>query len=143
MITTSEAHLSLLHLRDGGAAEVIAPGDAGYDAARQVFLRQVDRRPAAIVRPRDQYGVRRVIEIARESALELSVRSGGHSGAGHGVTAGGVVLDLTRLKALKIDPERRVAWAQGASPPEGSPPLPRSTASASVSAIPARWESED
>jgi FAD/FMN-containing dehydrogenase len=113
MISTSEAHLSLLHLRDGGAAEVIAPGDAGYDAARQVFLRQVDRRPAAIVRPRDQYGVRRVIEIARESALELSVRSGGHSGAGHGVTAGGVVLDLTRLKALKIDPERRVAWAQG------------------------------
>jgi hypothetical protein len=62
--------------------------------------------------PRDPYAVSRVIEIARESALEFAVRGGGHSSAGHGVTDGGIVLDLTRLKALKIDPERRVAWAQ-------------------------------
>jgi FAD binding domain len=112
MTTTSEAHLSLLRLRDGVEAEVVAPGDAGYDAARKVFLPQIDRRPAAIVWPRDPYAVSRVIEIARESALEFAVRGGGHSSAGHGVTDGGIVLDLTRLKALKIDPERRVTWAQ-------------------------------
>lgn len=112
MTTTSEADLSLLRLRDGGGAEVIAPGDEGYDAARQVFLPQVDRQPAAIVRPDDPDGVRRVIEIARDSGLELAVRGGGHSGAGHGVTEGGVVLDLTRLKAIRIDPDKRLAWAQ-------------------------------
>jgi FAD/FMN-containing dehydrogenase len=112
MTTTSRADLSLLRLRDEDGAEVIAPGDAGYDAARGVFIPQADRRPAAIVRPRDPYGVSRVIEIARESGLELAVRGGGHSSAGHGVAEGGIVLDLTRLKALKIDPEKRVAWAQ-------------------------------
>ena len=112
MTTTSEADLSLLRLRDAGGAEVIAPGDAGYDAARQVFLPQVDRRPSAIVRPRDPDGVRRVIEIAREAGLELAVRGGGHSAAGHGVTEGGVLLDVARLKALKIDPDKRLAWAQ-------------------------------
>ena len=69
-------------------------------------------RPEGSVRPGDPNGVSRVIEVARESSLELAVRGGGHSSAGHGVTDGGIVLDLTRLKALKIDPERRVAWAQ-------------------------------
>jgi FAD/FMN-containing dehydrogenase len=112
MATTTKTQFSLLGLRDGVGADVIAPGDTAYDAARKVFLPQVDARPAAIVRPRDADGVRRVVEIARESGLELAVRSGGHSGAGHSVTDGGIVLDLARLKALKIDPDRRLAWAQ-------------------------------
>jgi FAD/FMN-containing dehydrogenase len=53
-----------------------------------------------------------VIRAARESGLELAVRSGGHSSAGHGVTEGGIVLDLARLKALELDPAGRVAWAE-------------------------------
>jgi FAD/FMN-containing dehydrogenase len=53
-----------------------------------------------------------VIEVAREAGLELAVRGGGHSGAGHGLTDGGIVLDITELRALDIDVERRTAWAE-------------------------------
>jgi FAD/FMN-containing dehydrogenase len=53
-----------------------------------------------------------VIAHARETGAELAVRSGGHSPAGHGVTDGGVVLDLSDMKALDIDPVRRTAWAE-------------------------------
>ncbi|MGZ4388115.1 MAG: FAD-binding oxidoreductase [Gaiellaceae bacterium] len=94
---------------DGG---VIAPGDADYDAARAVFSAAVDRRPAVIVRPADAAEVAYVVSLARETGLELAVRGGGHSVAGHGVSEGGIVLDLSRLKALEIDPVERVAWAE-------------------------------
>jgi FAD/FMN-containing dehydrogenase len=91
---------------------VIAPDDAEYDAARTVFLGSVDRRPAAIIRVADANDVSRVISLARDTGLELAVRSGGHSAAGHGVTDGGIVLDLSEMKALDIDVERRTAWAE-------------------------------
>ncbi len=91
---------------------VIAPDDAEYDAARTVFLGSVDRRPAAIIRVADANDVSRVISFARETGLDLAVRSGGHSAAGHGVTDGGLVLDLSEMKALEIDVERRTAWAE-------------------------------
>jgi putative serine protease PepD len=77
-----------------------------------VFLPAIDRRPEAIVRPHDVDHVRQVIDVAREGGLELAVRSGGHSPAGHGVSEGGIVLDLARLKALELDPSNRVAWAE-------------------------------
>jgi FAD binding domain/Berberine and berberine like len=91
----------------------IAPGDAEYDEARTVFPGGIDRRPAAIFRPADAEEVARVIGLARETGLELAVRGGGHSGAGHGVCDGGIVLDLAGLDDLEIDPESRTAWAGG------------------------------
>lgn len=91
---------------------VITPDDAEYDAARTVFSGAVDRRPAAIIRVADANDVSRVISSARETGLELAVRSGGHSAAGHGVTDGGIVLDLSEMKALEIDVEQRTAWAE-------------------------------
>jgi FAD/FMN-containing dehydrogenase len=91
---------------------VITPGDAGYDEARTVFYGGIDRRPALIVRVADATDVSRVVALARESGLELAVRSGGHSLAGHGVSEGGIVLDLSEMKGLEIDLERRTAWAQ-------------------------------
>ncbi|HSL65943.1 MAG TPA: FAD-binding oxidoreductase, partial [Gaiellaceae bacterium] len=94
------------------AGDVIAPGDPEYDRARTVFMPLFDRRPAVIVRPVDAREVGYVVSLARETGLELAVRSGGHSGAGHGVSEGGIVLDLSRLKALEIDPEARVASAE-------------------------------
>ncbi|HEY6030304.1 MAG TPA: FAD-binding protein [Gaiellaceae bacterium] len=112
MATTSHGRLSIARLRaalDGG---VIAPGDERYDEARAVFSAAFDRRPAAIVRPVDADEVAHVISFAQETGLELAVRSGGHSGAGHGVSEGGIVLDLSRMRALEIDPETRVAWAE-------------------------------
>jgi FAD/FMN-containing dehydrogenase len=83
-----------------------------YDEARTVFPGTVDRRPAVIARVADATDVARVIAFARESGLELAVRSGGHSPAGHGVCDGGIVLDVSDMRALEIDAERRTAWAQ-------------------------------
>jgi hypothetical protein len=91
---------------------VIAPEDAGYDEARRVFYGSIDRRPAVIVRAADATDVSYVVSLARETGLELAVRSGGHSLAGHGVSEGGIVLDLSDMKALEIDVQRRTAWAQ-------------------------------
>ncbi len=91
---------------------VIAPEDAGYDRARSVFYGGIDRRPAAIVRVTDAGDVCRVVSIARETGMELAVRSGGHSTAGHSVTEGGLVLDLSNMKSLQIDIKERTAWAE-------------------------------
>src|SRR2546421_2749997 len=87
------------------------PDDPGYDKARAVFVGNVDRRPAAIVRVADAADAARVVLLAGETGLPLAVRSGGHSSAGHGVCDGGIVLDLADLRGLDIDPEQRTACA--------------------------------
>ena len=91
---------------------VIAPHDADYERARTVFYGGIDRQPAAIVRPADAAQAARVVSVARESGIELAVRSGGHSLAGHSVCEGGIVLDLADMRELEIDPQERTAWAQ-------------------------------
>jgi len=91
---------------------VIAPEDTGYERAREVFYGGIDRRPAAIIRVADAGDVSRVVSLARETGFELAVRSGGHSSAGHSVTEGGVVLDLSGMKSLQIDVKGRTAWAE-------------------------------
>ena len=92
--------------------QLIRPQDNGYDEARTVFYGGIDRHPALIVRVADTTDVSRVVSLARDSGLELAIRSGGHSVAGHSTTDGGVVLDLSEMKNLEIDVERRTAWAQ-------------------------------
>ena len=99
-------------LRASLDGRVIAPNEPAYDSARVVVSGAVDRRPAAIVRVRGTDDVARVIDAARTSGLELAVRSGGHSGAGHSTTDGGLVVDLRDLKGIEIDPEGRTAWAE-------------------------------
>lgn len=96
----------------GFAGRLISPGDARYDEARTVFYGGFHRRPAAIVRPADATDVALTVEVAREAELELAVRSGGHSVAGHSVSDGGIVLDLSDMRALEIDDEGRSAWVQ-------------------------------
>ncbi len=91
---------------------VITPDESEYEEARTVFYRKHDRRPALVVRPADAGDVARVVALARNSGAELAVRSGGHSLAGHGVSEGGIVLDLSDLKGLEIDVEARTAWAR-------------------------------
>ncbi len=100
-------------LAGGLRGAVILPGDAGYDDARRVANRVVDRRPAAIVQPVDSAEVARVVRFARQAGYPLAVRSGGHSLAGHGVADGAVVVDLSAMKAITVDPDARVATAQG------------------------------
>ena len=90
--------------------KLILPDDPEYDQARMVFYGGFDRRPAAIVRPLVASDVTRLVSFARESGIELAVRSGGHSNAGHGVVDGGIVLDLRDMKTMQIDIERRTAW---------------------------------
>jgi FAD/FMN-containing dehydrogenase len=89
---------------------LIAPGDPGYDEARRVFFKGIDRRPAAIARVADADEVARIVRLARESGAELAVRSGGHSRAGHGTSDGGLVIDLSGLKSLEIDADDGTAW---------------------------------
>lgn len=91
---------------------VIKPDNPAYDNVRQVFAGGIDRHPAAIVRVAGAEDVAVVINYARERGLELAVRSGGHSGAGHGVSEGGIVIDLRDLRGLEIDPTSRTTWAQ-------------------------------
>jgi FAD/FMN-containing dehydrogenase len=87
--------LSIPALRSTIHGSVIGPDDAGYDQARTVFPGGIDRRPAVIVRVADAADVATVVGLARETGLALAVRSGGHSGAGHGVCEGGIMLDLS------------------------------------------------
>ncbi|NTU78666.1 MAG: FAD-dependent oxidoreductase, partial [Chloroflexales bacterium] len=105
-------HEVISDLRSALSGRVITPDDAGYDEARTVFPGGIDRRPALIARVANTADVAHVIALARESGLELAVRGGGHSAVGHGVSDGGIVLDLTGMKGLEIDPERRTAWAE-------------------------------
>ena len=103
--------LSIHRLRAAVEGEVIAPDDPGYDDARAVYY-GIDRRPAAVVRAAGSDDVAAVIALARESGAELAVRSGGHSLAGHSVSEDGIVLDLSGMKGIHIDPENGTAWVQ-------------------------------
>jgi FAD/FMN-containing dehydrogenase len=104
--------LSTSRLADDLSGRVIAPDDPGYDEARTLFYGGFDRRPAAIVRVAGAPDVARAIEIARGNGLELGVRSGGHSPAGHSVPDGGLVIDLADMRGLELDVEGRTAWAE-------------------------------
>jgi FAD/FMN-containing dehydrogenase len=105
--------LSTYALADKLKGRVLTPDDAGYDKARAVFYGAIDHRPALIARVADASDVARVIAHARDTGLELAVRGGGHSPAGHGVSEGGVVIDLSELRGVEIDPAGRTAWADG------------------------------
>ena len=110
--TSLESNLSIPELRAAFKGQVIAPGDAAYDEARTVFYGGIDRHPAVIIRVADADEIARVISLARESGLELAIRSGGHSPFGHCVSEGGIVLDLSNMRDLQIDVERRTAWVE-------------------------------
>jgi FAD/FMN-containing dehydrogenase len=103
---------SIAQLRGALDGQVLTAEDGAYEDARMVFYRSLDRRPAVVVRPADESEVSYVVSLARENGLELAVRSGGHSLAGHGVSEGGIVLDLSGLRALEIDAPAQTAWAQ-------------------------------
>ena len=97
-------------LRPTIRGRVIGPDDADYDAARAVFIGDVDPHPAVIVQVADADDVAWSIAFARESGLELAVRSGGHSNAAHGSVDGGVVIDVRKLDSIDVDRDSRTAW---------------------------------
>jgi FAD/FMN-containing dehydrogenase len=100
-----------LSLDPGFRGEAMLPGDPGYDGARSVYNGMIDRRPALIVRPRGAADVIDAVNLARERQLPLAVRCGGHSVAGNGVCEGGVLVDLSSLRGVHVDPRARIARA--------------------------------
>jgi FAD/FMN-containing dehydrogenase len=104
--------ISVSQLRAKLKGRVITPEDADYDPVRIGLSLEVVRRPALIVRPVDAGDVSRVVLLARETGMELAIRSGGHSLAGFSTSEGGIVLDLSQMKGLKINVEERTAWAE-------------------------------
>jgi FAD/FMN-containing dehydrogenase len=91
---------------------LVTPDDEGYEAARTPLYGGIDLHPAAVIRVRDIDEIRRVIALAHETGLPLAVRGGGHSIAGHSLVEGGIVLELSPMKRLDIDPSSRTAWAE-------------------------------
>ena len=104
--------VSIPELRAVLNGRVISPEDAAYDTVRAVFYGARSRRPALIVRVADATDVSHIVSLARERGLELAVRSGGHSLAGHSTTDGGIMIDLSDMKGLEIDVAGRTAWAE-------------------------------
>ncbi len=98
-----QASISVPKIRQAFKGEVIAPGDPDYDQARTVFPGGIDHRPVVIIRVQDAQEVARVIRLARDTDLQLAVRSGGHSSVGHCVAEGGIVLDLVKMRDLQFD----------------------------------------
>jgi FAD/FMN-containing dehydrogenase len=91
--------------------ELIRPDDDSYDEARKVYNGMIDKRPALIVRPTGAADVIDAVNFARENGLPLAVRCGGHSVAGKGVVDDGVLIDLSSLKGVRVDPKTRRARA--------------------------------
>lgn len=91
---------------------LILPRDNDYNQARQVWNGMIDRCPAMIARCESIVDVVAAVNFAREHALLVSVRGGGHNVAGHATNDGGIVIDLSPMKGIEVDPEQRIAHAQ-------------------------------
>jgi FAD/FMN-containing dehydrogenase len=94
-------------LRSGLRGDLCLPGDPGYDEARTLWNAMVDRRPAAIVRAAGAADVIRAVRFAAEQDVVLAVRGGGHNIAGNAVCDGGLMLDLSRMRSVRVDPKAR------------------------------------
>ncbi|MGH9215171.1 MAG: FAD-binding protein, partial [Acidimicrobiales bacterium] len=92
---------------------MIRPEDPGYDEARAVHNGSIHRRPGAIARCADVADVIAAVRLAREGDALVSVRGGGHNGAGLGVCDGGLVIDLSSMRGIRVDPATQTVRADG------------------------------
>ena len=99
-------------LRTAFRGHVLEPGDAGYDTARKVDNAMIDRRPALIARCAGVADVLKAVRFAREHDIVASVRAGGHNVAGNAVCDGGLMIDVSPMKGIRVDPAARTAQAQ-------------------------------
>ena len=108
--TVSESRIG--KLASGLRGRIIRPGDGDYEDARHVWNAIIDRHPTLIVRPTVAADVVAAVNFARDNALLVSVRSGGHNVAGNAVCDGGMVIDFSAMKAISVDPQARTATAE-------------------------------
>ena len=92
---------------------VLLPGDSGYEEVRQVWNGLIDRRPALIARCTGAADVIDAVNFVRTHELPVSVRGGGHNVAGNAVCDGGLMIDLSLMRGVRVDPKARTARAQG------------------------------
>jgi FAD/FMN-containing dehydrogenase len=109
---TTLADGSVAELREAMRGEVICPGDPGYDEARSVWNGVHDKHPALIARCAGVADVLRAVEFARSEQLEVAVRGGSHSIPGFSTTDGGIVIDLSPMKGIRVDTNSQTASAQ-------------------------------
>lgn len=95
------------------SGRILQPGDEGYDDARRVHNGLIDRRPAIIARCAGTADIQDAVKLARASGLEISVRGGGHNVAGRAVAEGGLMIDLSPMRGIHVDPTAQTARAQG------------------------------
>jgi FAD/FMN-containing dehydrogenase len=100
-------------LREQVRGDVIAPDGGAYEEARKVYNAMIDKRPAVVVRPVNAGDVIAAVNFARESGIDLAIRGGSHGVPGFGTCDGGVVVDLSRMKGVRVDPAKRAARAEG------------------------------
>jgi FAD/FMN-containing dehydrogenase len=100
-------------LRRALRGEVLLPGDTGYDTARHVWNAMIDRRPSVIARCRGVADVIEAVSFACDQDLPISIRAGGHNVAGHAVCDVGLMIDLSLMRSVRVDPNRRRAWVEG------------------------------
>jgi FAD/FMN-containing dehydrogenase len=113
MTTTVLGDATVSELRETLRGTAIVPGDADYDAARAVWNATHDRRPAIIVRCAGTADVISAVRFARSQGLTVAVRGGGHSIAGFSTVDDGIVIDLSPMQGVRVDPAARTARAQG------------------------------
>jgi hypothetical protein len=104
---------AIAELRARFRGALLRPGEEGYEEARRVWNGAIDRRPALIARCAGADDVVEAVRFARERELQVSVRGGGHSIAGHAVCDGGLMIDLSLMKSIQVDPNARTARAAG------------------------------
>jgi FAD/FMN-containing dehydrogenase len=112
MMSSATTDDSAQLLGEAFSGMVLAPGDPGYDDARRVHNRLIDKRPAVIARCLHTADVVDAVNLGRKEGLEISVRGGGHNVAGKAVTDGGLMIDLSLMKGIHVDPVRRTVRAQ-------------------------------
>jgi FAD/FMN-containing dehydrogenase len=108
-VTTAD---SVRELREAFSGQVLTAGDPGYEDARRIHNGLIDKRPAAIARCTNTADVVDAVNLGRAEGLEISVRGGGHNVAGKAVTEGGLMIDLSLMKGIHVDPALRTARAQ-------------------------------
>jgi FAD/FMN-containing dehydrogenase len=114
-VTRTVPSPAVASFREGFGGEVVLPGDDGYDQARIVWNAAVDRYPAVVVRPTNVDDVAAAVRFGREQDLVIAVRCGGHSVGGFSTCDDGILIDLSRMRGVRVDPDAGTATVLGGS----------------------------